>query len=505
MRPDRYFVSLACLCFLMVACNKKDCLVKGNCTLSSYQSNYLIEQTAPLATGSTYFVDAEGGNDTNSGLSETEAWETTAPISDTELQPGDHVYFRKGQIHFGNLSISNSGTDTERIVLSSYGTGDLPVIKHSHKKEITIFLNRSDYITLQNLNIQGGYTSVVLEEADHVIIEGCRLGETSTVGVKASAADGEVDGSDHGIIRHCLIYSGKSGAIGDLQGTDGVQLADGASHWELYQNEIKAWAHTGVNVYQIFSRAEEAWNKIHDNLFTCGDIDYMRAFSFQGGENGPHHNEFYRNTIRDQSVNSHLHGHDNLVYYNYFQNIRKTNASTQPHAVDFHVFKNSQSGAVIKTELVCHDNYFVNNLILNCMGTAVVFFKPMDGTDFTVSTNVVRNNMMINVEAGIALPPNAYQSTIENNLFYNADGSVPMVYDGTNEDLTAFQARNGTNGDIIQGNVEADPKLIINGMNQFQCLPGSPAIDLGIPHAFSSDHYGNPMVGVPDIGLVEAQ
>lgn len=284
-----------------------------------------------------------------------------------------------------------------------------------------------------------------------------------------------------------------------------MQLGDGASHWEVYQNEIKAWAHTGINVFQIFSTAEEAWNKIHHNLFSCGDIDYMRAFSFQGGENGPHHNEFYNNLIREQSVACHLHGHNNWVYYNLFDRIIDTDASTQPHAVDFHVFKNHQGRAVVKDELVCHDNYFVNNLVKDCDGAAVVFFKPMNGTDFTVEDNFVRNNMFINVNAGIKLPPDNYRSTIENNLFFNSGAAVPMYYNEQIEGLSSFQDRSGTNGDVIQGNLDLDPLISQDASGQFLLGPGSPAIDSGLAHSIPFDHYGNPMNANPDIGMVEFQ
>ncbi len=489
-------------------CKKDDCLLTGDCEPSTYQSTSWVEQPVPVASGNIYYIDAEGGNDENSGLSESAAWQTTSNIRKTDFQPGDHIYFRRDQLHFGQLTLDDSGTENDRIVISSYGSGEAPIVKHSNPRETAFFLDGADYVTIQNLNIHGGYTAIALEEADYAIIEGCRIGENSTVGIKASARDDERDGSDHGMIRYCLIYSALEGAVGDLQGTDGIQLGDGASYWEVYLNEIKDWAHTGINVYQIFSTAEEAYNKIYANIFKCDGIDYMRAFSFQGGENGPHHNEFYSNRIFGQTTASHLHGHQNIVCYNIFDGIALSDASTQPHAVDFHVFRNRQRGAEVKDELLCRDNQFFNNLILNCEGPAIVFFKPMNGTVFTVTNNTVRNNLVVNSTVGIQMPPDDYRSTITNNLFYSPNGSVSFSYDDNLESLTQFEARDGQNGDVISNNLEADPLLRILdpvpfGIANYSLENGSPAIDAGAPHDWPTDHYLLLIDGTPDIGAVE--
>lgn len=172
MRIQHSLVAFLTLGLLLASCRKKDCLLSGDCSPNAYQSSYLIEQSVPAPNGESYYIDSEDGSNNNSGLSENDAWETTAPLGETDLQAGDHLYFKRGQMHFGQLWIKNSGTANERIVISSYGSGDMPIVKHSHKKEIAVFLDGADYVTLQNLNIHGGYEAIALAEADYAIIEG---------------------------------------------------------------------------------------------------------------------------------------------------------------------------------------------------------------------------------------------------------------------------------------------------------------------------------------------
>ena len=65
------------------------------------------------------------GNDSNSGVSEKDAWCSIDRVNTTKLLPGDSVWFEGNQEFKGNLTLSGSGTDIsdEFITFSSYGDG----------------------------------------------------------------------------------------------------------------------------------------------------------------------------------------------------------------------------------------------------------------------------------------------------------------------------------------------------------------------------------------------
>ncbi len=80
------------------------------------------------ASANTYYLDAEKGNDKNTGTTQETAWRTLRKINAQRLAPGDVVLFRRGQIFEGTLYLRHCGTATARIKFDAYGTGSLPKI-----------------------------------------------------------------------------------------------------------------------------------------------------------------------------------------------------------------------------------------------------------------------------------------------------------------------------------------------------------------------------------------
>src|SRR5438132_6197116 len=81
------------------------------------------------AIGATYFIDNAAGNDSSSGTSESDAWQTVGKVSNVTLAPGDRVLFKRGGVWSGPLTLANAGTADRPITIGSYGSGALPVIK----------------------------------------------------------------------------------------------------------------------------------------------------------------------------------------------------------------------------------------------------------------------------------------------------------------------------------------------------------------------------------------
>lgn len=74
----------------------------------------------------TYYISPTG-NDSNDGLSTGTAWQTVSKITSGSFSPGDSILLQKVPGHrYGHFTIPNSGSDGNRIIIGSYGSGDQP-------------------------------------------------------------------------------------------------------------------------------------------------------------------------------------------------------------------------------------------------------------------------------------------------------------------------------------------------------------------------------------------
>ena len=84
----------------------------------------LATTALPLSAGPTavtYFVSSSSGNDSDTGLSAANAFATIAKVNALNLQPGDRVLFKCGDVwRAEQLILSSSGTELAPIVFSSY-------------------------------------------------------------------------------------------------------------------------------------------------------------------------------------------------------------------------------------------------------------------------------------------------------------------------------------------------------------------------------------------------
>jgi hypothetical protein len=87
----------------------------------------LIGTAAPSSaspTTVTYYVSSSSGNDGNTGQSEAAPFATIAKVNALNLQPGDKVLFKCGDVwRAEQLILSESGTEPAPIVFSSYPEG----------------------------------------------------------------------------------------------------------------------------------------------------------------------------------------------------------------------------------------------------------------------------------------------------------------------------------------------------------------------------------------------
>lgn len=91
---------------------------------------FIFNQTISYASD---FYVSNTGNDNNSGLSESQPWETLSKVNNYNFKPGDVVHFKSGNIWREQL-IPKSGAKGNPITYTSYGTGAKPSFYGSMSK-----------------------------------------------------------------------------------------------------------------------------------------------------------------------------------------------------------------------------------------------------------------------------------------------------------------------------------------------------------------------------------
>lgn len=102
----------------------------------------------------TYYIDAKGGDNSNSGTSEGKAWKDLGGFTGEQaLTAGVSVLFKCGGIYDFNVELKDiTGTKENPFVISSYGEGERPILTTQKKDEILTLIDCS-YITISNLQM----------------------------------------------------------------------------------------------------------------------------------------------------------------------------------------------------------------------------------------------------------------------------------------------------------------------------------------------------------------
>lgn len=108
----------------------------------------------------TYYLDATSGSDTNTGTSSGQAWKSLSKISSAILGPGDQVLFKSGERFDGHFTVNGSGSVSQPILISSYGSGNKPIISgevgasEGGDYQEAIYVNNNDNMIFDGLEIQ---------------------------------------------------------------------------------------------------------------------------------------------------------------------------------------------------------------------------------------------------------------------------------------------------------------------------------------------------------------
>ena len=73
-------------------------LLLAGTTVASMMPAVSVKAEGNTVNGTTYYVDSNGGNDSNEGTSEGKAFKTLDKVNALDLEPGDTVLLKKGSV-----------------------------------------------------------------------------------------------------------------------------------------------------------------------------------------------------------------------------------------------------------------------------------------------------------------------------------------------------------------------------------------------------------------------
>lgn len=413
---------------------------------------------------------------------------------------------------------------TSDSMLYVYSIGN-PAISYTSMEGNALYslvLYNNSHLIVEGLDIRGGrWQTVYIGRASYITIRDCNIGYGRT-GVSVTS-DNSAYTSEYVVIENCNFNSGmnfyfgraSNGADASERGSeDGVALYNAARNCMVRNNTFNGWGHTTVYCIAINSSMSGVYNnKIYNNYFNGSNISYGRPLGTDGVDGKCYNNEFYNNIIKDHTVRSQINGNNNWVHHNIFDGqttspARNYGTDGSGQAVELSIYHN---------DLVCYNNKIDNNLFVNTTEAAIVIRAYLINHAYN---NYIRNNIFYNTgyatanssDTGIAIriedQSQVYNNFFQNNCIYNPNmppNNAIKLY-GIKMNVGQFNAMNGSNGNVIQNNLQLNP-LFVDYLNKnYHLTQNSPCIDAGITiPGLMFDLDGNPIpIGsAPDIGPYE--
>ncbi|WP_339313573.1 family 16 glycoside hydrolase [Paenibacillus sp. FSL M7-0896] len=487
------------------------------------------------AAGTTYYVDAAQGSDSNSGTSEAAAWKTLGKVNSVTFSPGDRILLKAGSVWNDQyLDLKGSGTEGNPIAVDLYGSGAKPLIDFGNTavggEGFGIRLRNVSYWEINNLEITSGQQPTDMRR-NGVLVVG--------------------EGAGAGNFRHIYI---RNLDIHDIFGTDrrtgGINFhARGAntaleSTWEdilIENNTVINVADTGI---QTMTDAffNSAWThkfdafrgvvirgnvveKIHRDgiLVRAGAsplIEYNKTKSI--GE-ACDVNSSIVNYLEDITVVAAQWAYYTkgaIFQYNEASDTRMLGGDGQPWDFDIEVhdsiyqynFSYDNEGGTLLVMNNTNNNIFRYNISQNDKDANGVFHLVNGGGNLYVYNNIIYRSGTQN--KALTHASNTGMAYYTNNIFYNgASGqytnSPRMTYDhnsfyGLNSSVPSDPNKiTGNPGFISPGTATG-----LDSADGYKLALSSPLINAGAAVAGNGgqDFFGNPLYNsVPDIGAFEFQ
>ena len=399
----------------------------------------------------SYYVDATGGNDANTGLSPTEAWQTIAKVNAATFNPGESVLFKRGETWSG----TQLTLDNDSITIDAYASGVNPILENpgvygSGTRTIVI---QGDDITVQNLTLQDcADNAILLDDAtmpDNIVIQDCEITDTGS-GVR-------INGTAVKITR-CNIH--------DLN----IIVDDVAAGNDF--GAVGVWCFRGTDIEISYCTFDSLRAASTDYGFDGGAIEFYVPNNTTVSGVRVHHNYivdcqgFFE--VGGEGTNSFV---DDVIFY---QN-RIINSR-------FMIFNNAGGFATPTSNFRVEHNTFVQ-------------------TD--PDTDLFGHDVFI-----FSAAPGAGELNARDNIFYVRERDITS-HDGFTHSYNTYFVYDGSNVVLALGTGEQVeiPRFTDIATEDLTLAVTSPAVDAGTDLGYASDYNDAPMPvnGTPDQGAYENQ
>lgn len=506
----------------------------------------LLGAAPAFAANTTYYVDATGGSDGNTGTSPALAWKTLAKVNTMTFTQGDKILLRAGGLWVEQLKPKGSGVSGNPITIGAYGDGPRPIIDGRNVPYA-----------------QAGAAAVLLQSVSYWTVSGLEVTNdtgTNNVGTVASPGDNR-----SGIMVYNTSGTGKFGIIvrdnyvhdvngcfvckgANPQTNGGIAvvadtmngLSNGSSSYngvQILDNVVERVGRTGI-VFNDYSTGFLFYLVSQDALSKNVTIAGNRLKDIEGD-----------GIILSGSIN-------NLIERNRIDTagLVTVAGTTQPGTVGMFIAKTTNSimqfnevsgvrhnvvdGQAYDVDLLAYNSIVQYNYSHDNEGGMILLM----GGNFSGSNATVRYNLSVNdafVTNGVFTLSSGLMSgaKIYNNTAYIAPGLISrptfqLGWDGDNNNTWSFQnnviVNHGTGAweqpkgsgttishNLIFGNhtagepadaykITADPQMIaplavapegLDAVAGYGLAPSSPAVGAGafITGNGGRDYFGNPV------------
>ena len=532
-----------------------------SCNLNSGTNNPPSGGNNPPSSGNTNPPSNEGGKeeeklsekgiffsslvDENGDGSIDKPFNSLDEISTITVEPGTHIYIEKGSKFLGGISLVNlHGSESEPIVVTSYGKGNKPVIDGNDLNgKGVVYIENCSNLTVSGLEITDSakaegdrrgvlivcnsnrdsssfvtYKNITLKDLYIHDIQGFRDAENSgmamsskiTGGIHVWSEDGlgRVDGLN---ITGCQITEVSN--VGIATWYKVIQSGNNVSTKMIspYTAEFEDCAHLNVHIdgneishigkNAIFARnllgGLIEHNIVHDTAKYCVSGNSIVTRSVDGTI--IQYNEGYRNLARGREsdgklqdgcmLDADLDSKYTVWQYNYshdnsfglFLNCTNDNDVA---IVRYNLSVNDQGNkGVIYINYVSAGIYVYNNTIVTSYNTEYIIQSNGSGRISYFYNNLIYNRSA-NAKFGIS---SGCTMTASHNLIYNEYGS-----EISGMDYFVSINKNGVYSDpLFLGYLQEDSVLGIDNQNTYILDSNSPALGVGKEIANVPDFFGN--------------
>lgn len=452
-----------------------------------------------MASGSTYYVDATSGSDSNSGLAPDKPWKTINKVNNSTFLPGDSVLLKRGEIWREKLTVPSGGSIGNPITLGSYSTGAKPIIQGANNNPaITVTAANRGYWTIDGLDLRGtgsvsgiNYSLAIYFnywEADMGVVPGWIIKNCLfTAGILVSGPNTLIQDN---------VFDGTGNATA-LFGAIGIRGVNG-SGTIIERNVVHDWIDRGIWLLRSADNCIVRDNTVYN--ITAGADNGGTGINFDGYETVIDNGTCYGNTVYAcaRTGISYENGFNSACYKNFIHDCTVAGIGL----INYAAYRSTATNTTFSYNVIYNSNvgirmfemntlFFYNNVIYGGTGSAprgfAIYNPSTYVSDLTFANNIIAGTWTYPIYVQDA---KAIWTLLDYNCVIPAGTTVLRQATGENKTLAQLQAMG-----LMTHGMTDDPLFVsVSNPLDFRLQPSSPCIAKGILVNISTDIVGRKSV-----------